>query len=256
MKTSTKTFLWIAGCSIAVVAALFVALNYQEISNSIKERRLRRQIMHQTEKVQFDSTKIDNIHNIILMDESGSMSSMREEAVSGAQETVLSIKAARDTVPELKQFVTVASFCGDQHLDLRYSVKAKAVEEVKTDFEEYRPHSCTPLYDAIGSVIQDYIEKVNENDYVMMTIITDGYENASHQYTAASIKTIIDSLSAKNWTFTYIGTNQDAMLEGGRIGIQNSYNYDNTKQGYRDMIQSESYRRNTRISRIGADKRR
>ena len=83
-----------------------------------------------------------------------------------------------------------------------------------------------------------------------MTIITDGLENASQKYYAADIKAIVDSLSAKNWAFTYIGANQDAILEGGRIGIRDSYNYDNTRSGYRRMIGSENLRRNHEISRI------
>lgn len=256
MKTSTKTLLWIAGVSAIVAAAVIVAFNWDDISDTIKERRFQRQLQRQTASVRFDSTRVDNIHNIILMDESGSMSSMKAEAVEGARETVLSIIAVQDTVPELKQYLTTASFCGDNSLNLHYSVKQKPITAVNTDFSEYFPRSCTPLYDAIGTVILDYLPTVKENDRVLMTIITDGLENASRQYSAENIKALVDSLSKKNWEFTYIGTNQDAMLEGGRIGIHDSYNYDNTKEGYREMIRKEGTRRNTVISRYGAEKRR
>lgn len=256
MKTSTKTLLWIVRVSAVVAAAVIVAFSWDDISGTIKEKRFQRQLRRQTASVTFDSTRVDNIHNIILMDESGSMSSMKAEAVDGAHETVLSIIAVQDTVPELKQYLTTASFCGDNSLNLHYSVKQMPITEVNTDLSEYSPRSCTPLYDAIGTVILEYLPTVKENDRVLMTIITDGLENASRQYSAANIKELIGNLSQKNWEFTYIGTNQDAMLEGGRIGIYDSYNYDNTKEGYREMICKEGIRRNAVISRYGAEKRR
>ena len=181
MKTSTKTLLWITGISVIVAAAVIVAFNWNDIFGTIKEKRFQRQLQRQTTAVKFDSTRVDNIHNIILMDESGSMSSMKAEAIEGARETVLSIVMVQDTVPEIKQYLTAASFCGDSKLDLHYFVENKPISDVKTGFTEYSPRSCTPLYDAIGTIITEYLPTVKENDRVLMTIITDGLENASRQ---------------------------------------------------------------------------
>ena len=130
MKTSTKTLIWIVGVSTLICVAATAAFNWDSISNSVKEKRLQRQIRQQTSSVKYDSTRVDNIHNIILIDESGSMSSMREETIEGAHETVLSIAAVQDTVPELKQYLTAASFCGDNLLELHYSVQQTPLSEV------------------------------------------------------------------------------------------------------------------------------
>lgn len=74
MKTSTKTLIWIVGVSTLICVAATAAFNWDSISNSVKEKRLQRQIRQQTSSVKYDSTRVDNIHNIILIDESGSMS--------------------------------------------------------------------------------------------------------------------------------------------------------------------------------------
>jgi len=50
----------------------------------------------------------------------------------------------------------------------------------------------------------------DETDYnVLVTIFTDGLENASKEYNGELIKKMVDELKQKNWTFTYIGTDHD-----------------------------------------------
>lgn len=250
MKTYSKTLIWIAAVSAVIVGGLFVAFNYDSISASIAAKRERAELRKQLSQIQVDTTAIDCFHNIILMDQSGSMSSLRETAIDGAQEIINSIRVAQDTIKNAGQNLTLAFFDGAQELRLKYVVENQPIGDAIADLEQYSPDGNTPLHDAIGTVIMNHLPKVGPHDYVMMTIITDGLENASQKYYAADIKAIVDSLSAKNWAFTYIGANQDAILEGGRIGIRDSYNYDNTRSGYRRMIGSENLRRNHEISRI------
>lgn len=250
MKTSSKTLIWIAAVSAVIVGGLFVAFNYDSISASIAAKRERTKLRKQLSQIQVDTTAIDCFHNIILMDQSGSMSSLRESAIDGAQEIINSIRVAQDTIKNAGQNLTLAFFDGAQELRLKYVVDNQPIGDAIADLKQYSPDGNTPLHDAIGTVIMNHLSKVGPHDYVMMTIITDGLENASQKYYAADIKAMVDSLSAKNWAFTYIGANQDAILEGGRIGIRDSYNYDNTRSGYRRMIGSENLRRNHEISRI------
>ena len=250
MKTYSKTLIWIAAVSAVIVGGLFVAFNYDSISASIAAKRERAKLRKQLSQIQVDTTAIDCFHNIILMDQSGSMSSLRETAIDGAQEIINSIRVTQDTIKNAGQNLTLAFFDGAQELRLKYVVENQPIGDAIADLKQYSPDGNTPLHDAIGTVIMNHLPKVGPHDYVMMTIITDGLENASQKYYAADIKAIVDSLSAKNWAFTYIGANQDAILEGGRIGIRDSYNYDNTRSGYRRMIGSENLRRNHEISRI------
>ena len=254
MKTSTKTLLWIAAVSAVIVGGLFVAFNYDSISASVSVKREKTKFRKQHSQIQVETTEIDCFHNIILMDQSGSMTSLKETALDGAQEVINSIQMAQDTIKNAGQKLTLAFFDGANELHLKYVVNNEHIGDAKADLRQYSPDGNTPLYDAIGTVIMNHLPKVGPHDYVMMTIITDGLENASKKYRASDIKAMVDSLSAKDWAFTYIGANQDAILEGGRMGIRDSYNYDNTHSGYRKMIGAENYRRNTQISRITRDR--
>ena len=247
MKTTTKTFLWIAVAAICLLAGSYAVESINRIKSNIASKRSKAKIQKELASIKTDSTTIENIHNIILMDESGSMSSLRGTAID---EVINSIKAASDSVKSVKQFLTLAFFDGSNGLRLEYVVDNQPVKDIQADLSIYTPTGMTPLYDAIGTVIMKHLEKIGPHDYTLMSIITDGYENDSRKYRASDIKTMVDTLSTKNWTFTYIGANQDAILEGGKMGINDSYNYDNTHDGYRQMMRQDTRRRIGRINGI------
>ncbi len=255
MKTSTKTIIWIAAASAAVLCGFLVAANYTMISAYVEAKRQGAEIRRQIRRLKADTTAIENFHNIVLMDMSGSMHGLRNTAVEGAREIIRSVKAASDTIGGARQNLTLVFFDGDERGRLRldhavYDEPVETEEGASGGLKRYIPDGCTPLYDAIGKVIVDHLDRVGPHDYVLMTIITDGLENSSVLYGAADIRKLVGSLSEKNWAFTYIGANQDAVYEGGRIGIKDSYNYDNTYNGYRKMIKSETTRKNGVISRL------
>ncbi len=60
---------------------------------------------------------------------------------------------------------------------------------------------------------------MTDDDSVLVTIITDGEENSSEEYTGRAIATIIDELKKKGWMFTYIGANQDVVSVAMTINI-------------------------------------
>ena len=57
---------------------------------------------------------------------------------------------------------------------------AKEVKELTS--ETYHPDCCTALYDAMGMSFNVIRSKVGEDDRVLVTVVTDGYENASREY--------------------------------------------------------------------------
>ena len=76
---------------------------------------------------------------------------------------------------------------------------------------------------------------------VIFIIITDGLENSSKEFTADQIKHMINHQTEKyNWTFVYIGANQDAILVGSSLGIKasNSLNYTSNDIGTRCLYSS------------------
>ena len=54
----------------------------------------------------------------------------------------------------------------------------------------------------------------------MVTILTDGEENASKKYSGIAIKKMIELLSEGNWTFTYIGTDHDVEKFASNMSIK------------------------------------
>ena len=105
----------------------------------------------------------------------------------------------------------------------------KEVEELTA--ETYRPNCCTALYDAMGISLNTLRPKVAEADKVLVTVVTDGYENASKEYNGKAIKALVDELKAKGWVFAYIGANQDVKAVAATISITNVMQFEATNEG-------------------------
>ena len=97
--------------------------------------------------------------------------------------------------------------------------------------KDYRPGGCTPLYDAMGKTLNEFEGQISADDRVMATIITDGYENASEEYSGKAVKALVSRLREKGWTFAYIGANQDAVEVARDLNIDNALNFDATAEG-------------------------
>lgn len=59
---------------------------------------------------------------------------------------------------------------------------------------DYTLRGMTALYDAIGISVTDLEKSKGKEDKVLVTIITDGYENDSLEWDGASVKKLIDRL--------------------------------------------------------------
>lgn len=79
-----------------------------------------------------------------------------------------------------------------------------------------------------------------KTDYdVLVTILTDGEENASKEYSGSSIKKLIDELKLNRWTFTYIGTDHDVEKFAASISITNSMYFGKFPQETKIMFSKE-----------------
>lgn len=165
------------------------------------------------------------IFNLVILDASGSMRTIYQQALTGVNETLATIRLAQNGHPELRQYVSLASFsAGEQFLNRIYS--AVPIDEARNITREDCPLlGCTALYDAMGTCISELQPKVSHGDRVLVTIITDGYENASRVWTGAQIKSLVGELRQMGWTFTYIGADQDVDEVAGEMGIHNTLRF-------------------------------
>lgn len=193
------------------------------------------------------------IYNLIILDESGSMGYIEKQALDGANETIQAIRIAQQESPEDNQMLTFVTFdSSSQRPDVRTLIDCKPIAEVEDiTSKQYSPCGCTPLYDAIGTSIDALKSKVREGDHVLVTIITDGYENSSHIYSAQMIYELISSLKSQGWVFTFIGANQDSVISASKIGIKVAMDFEFTKEGstmmFNKMVSSQRrYYKNVR----------
>ena len=173
------------------------------------------------------------IYNLIILDESGSMASIREQALRGANETLETIRSAQKDHPDDHQMVTFVTFdSGGSRPDVRAVIDTEKIENVKElSTKQYNPNGCTPLFDAMGLSITALKRIVKKGDHVLVTVITDGFENSSHIYTGAMIKKMVEALSAEDWVFTYIGANQDSEQAASGLGIRSSMDFEASQRG-------------------------
>ena len=177
-----------------------------------------------------------NVYNLIIIDESGSMLRIEKEAVNGLNDTFQTIAAAQKEHTQQRHFVSLVTFNGSR---INTVYDRKPVEELNKKWNDYHPDDMTPLFDAMGCSIDSLKKHVKEGDIVLVTIITDGQENASKTYSGKQIKEMVSELKSKGWVFAYIGTNQDVDAVAEEIGVRNSMGYRYSSEGTRDMWERE-----------------
>lgn len=191
------------------------------------------------------------VYNLIILDESGSMQSIHKPAVDGANETLQAIQSAQKTHGELQEhFVSMIFFNSN---GIRPMMENRPISQVKPlDMNDFNPSACTPLYDAMGMSLSKLRYQLDENEknQVLVTIITDGYENASREYSGKMIKQMVRDLKSQGWVFAYIGANQNVEEVAETIAVDNAMCFEADEQGYREMSHKLSRSRATFYSRV------
>lgn len=150
-----------------------------------------------------------------LLDETGSMQSIKGSTISAYNEYVNTLR--NDTSTKDVVF-TLTKFNSGKVEVVHDAIALADVEELTN--KTFQPANLTPLYDAIGATVRAVEAKIEKNDRALVIILTDGQENASKEWSRARIFDLVKEKEKEgNWTFVYLGANQDAWLESGNIGI-------------------------------------
>lgn len=196
------------------------------------------------------------IHNLIILDESGSMCGIRYQTITGCNETINTIKAAQiEHFETQKHSISIYAFQESATNPSHYIIKdisTSLVEDISG--KDYNPEGCTPLFDAIGDTLTELKEFVSneENGIGVVTIITDGMENASQRFHYDAIVKLIAELKELGWTFNFIGANIDAASTSKSYGIDNYLQFQQTEEGTEQMWGTERRSRNRIYSRYDA----
>lgn len=193
-----------------------------------------------TTEVTVEDYKSEKTQIICVLDRSGSMSGIIDDAIGGFN-TFLKEQQQEDTPATM----TVALF--DDNYELIYdNVDIKEVTPMTSKI--WSPRGMTALNDAIGKTISTVraehakMKKKERPDKVLVCIVTDGFENCSKEYTNESIKELTKKCEKKNWSFVYLAADQDAFEEGTSRGFSggNTLNYTNTSSGNAQMFNAMS----------------
>lgn len=156
----------------------------------------------------------------LLLDMTGSMSPQATSTIDAVNEYILGLK---NGIKGDSRFV-LAVFNSDTPFKILIDDDINKAGSLT--HSNYTPMSTTPLYDAmgkmsnhIGQLYKDYKGEYNEVRVIFVTL-TDGYENASVEFSLDSIRAMIEKRKKKNWEVVFLGANMDSFAAGGAMSIQ------------------------------------
>jgi len=160
-------------------------------------------------------TRSDLTHLYFLLDRSGSMQSIKSDIEGGFAAFVDEQRTAPgECLASLSQF--------DDVYEVVYA--DRPVADVPP--LDLRPRNMTALHDAMGRMVTDAGAKLaalpedQRPGTVVVAIMTDGLENASTEWRAPGIKSLVElQTRVYGWQFLYMGADQDAVEVGSGLGI-------------------------------------
>lgn len=151
----------------------------------------------------------------VLMDASGSMESVRDATIDGYNEYVNALKKDGG---KYKLSLTTFDSGNMGELRLKNVHQNVYVDDVpKLSRKTFVPMGGTPLYDAFCTVLKAV--KSRDDEKHLFVVLTDGGENASREFTANDMKELKSTKEKSgNWTFVYLGANQDSWAVAQQFG--------------------------------------
>ena len=152
---------------------------------------------------------------VFILDRSGSMGGLERDTIGGFNSVLRKNKEGDAIVSTVLFDDRIEVICDREQIG-----KVAPITE-----EEYYVRGCTALLDAVGgairhvSKVQKTLPKHHRAENVVFVITTDGYENASREFTYPQVKKLIEKKRKKGWEFVFMGANIDAAAEAARIGI-------------------------------------
>jgi Mg-chelatase subunit ChlD len=151
---------------------------------------------------------------VLVVDRSGSMESIRSD-MEGGIKTLL-----EEQVQEPGSCsVTLAQF------DTEYELLFQAIPVAEVASYRLIPRGGTALLDAIGRTIGEvkgWIAQLPGDSrpaQVVFAVVTDGEENSSREWSKDKVMAAVKDCSDAGWNFSFLGANQDAIQEGGNLGV-------------------------------------
>ena len=196
------------------------------------------------------TNKENNFINIrVVLDRSGSMSNCVYQTIDALNGYLKELQ--KDKIDGV---VTVSLFDSQA---IEVGIDKVAINNLAPlDYSFLVPRASTPLYDAIGASIYELENfTVTKDDKKVLVIVTDGYENASREYTAEAIKKLVLEKEEAGWLIVYLGSDHDIYKQTQYIGLSPErsirYKKTNSDQVFKHMHRTtHDYYRGTKAKDI------
>jgi len=150
---------------------------------------------------------------VVILDESRSMENIRESMRTSINQLITEQKM----ITERPAKFTLVKF----NESVNRVIQNKTLDEIELLKEiDYRPNGGTALFDAIGNTIRWFRNEKN----VLMVVVTDGQENASHKYTdKKQITEMVNNMQNEHgWNYVYLSCDLETAQQGNNMGFANS----------------------------------
>ena len=157
---------------------------------------------------------------IFILDRSGSMDRMSDEAKSGFNSF---LQSQRECEGDARLSLTLFDH---EFTPVIQSEPLASVPEL--DDTNYEPRGMTALLDAVGRSIDDFNQglkknpKANASKHVIVVVLTDGLENASKDYDYKRVKDLIDQQKEQGWEFLFLASDLESANDAEKFGFRKS----------------------------------
>lgn len=154
---------------------------------------------------------------LCIVDRSGSMQPLRADAIGGFN----AFLEAQKAVPGPARLSLV--LFDHEHLVVHNRVPLEQVAPLSE--ATYVPRGSTALFDAVGRALTAVAAKIGAGpasehpERVVVAILTDGFENASREWSGPAVRRLVAARQASGWEFTYLAAGLDAAAEAEKIGV-------------------------------------
>lgn len=198
-------------------------------------------------------TDLNKTEIVVILDRSGSMSSIQKDMEGGFDTFIAGQRA-------LPGECAVSLYQFDDEYEAVY--EGKPIASVPN--LALLPRGGTALLDAMGKTIVSVGERLkalaerSRPAAVIVMVITDGYENASKEYTRARVSEMVKHQeTAYRWQFMYLGADVNAIAEAASMGIATAAVYSASAGGVQGMTNaigssSKAYRSAVRSGNLSA----
>jgi Mg-chelatase subunit ChlD len=197
----------------------------------------------------------NSTHITLILDRTGSMESIRDDTIGGFN----AFLAEQQRQPGAVTLTLVQFDSQDPYEVLANFAPIGTIAPLT--LETYVPRASTPLLDALGRGINDLgqtlaaMPRDRRPDQIVFVVVTDGQENASHEFTKTQVSQMIKERQQQDWQFVFLSADLAAITDAETSGVRPSHvmAFDKTGQGTASAWQAMSKNTSSYRARLRQD---